>query len=372
MIRIMKIQHERKLGPRAVVVCIVAATVAACVAVWALPHAVAAEAAQPSWSRPQGEAVRDRAMNWLAAQKATDAARKKAEAVWADLPKNASGTDLLSRAAMTFALGDRRAAALVEICSKPRVRTQNGLQPLPSQAWLLADGPDKSAAAEPFFSANLRLLYGRWLVRQSMYDEAHEQLAGLEPQDVADPDALLFFQAVACHRLMLADEALAAARRLLEREADCPRRYRSLARLMQNDLEGLADDGLDHIARRMDDVRRRLDLGRPGETTRKIEDGIIESLDKLIKKLEEQQQQQACSGSAGGNNQPSNPAGDSGPMGGRGPGRVVRRGIGAKKGWGNLPAKKREEALQQVNREFPAHYREVIEQYFRKLADKEE
>ena len=339
----------------------------ACVAV----HAVAAEAAKPSWNHPRGATVRAQAMEWLARQKATDAAREKAKAVWADLPKNASGMDLLSRAAITFALGDRRAAALVKICSKPRVRTPNGLQPLPSQAWLVADRPDKPPASEPFFSANLRLLYGRWLIRQSMYDEAYEQLAGLEPQDVADPGALLFFQAVACHRLIKTDEALAAVRRLMEREEDCLRRYRSLARLMQNDLEGLAEDSLDHIARRMDNVRRRLDLGRPGEKTRKIEDGIIESLDKLIKKLEKQQQQQQA-GSAGDNKRPSIPAGDSRAMSGRGPGRVVRRGIGAKMGWGNLPSKKREEALQQVNREFPAHYREVIEQYFRKLADKEE
>ncbi len=227
-----------------------------------------------------------------------------------------------------------------------------------------------ASAADQSESADSRLLNARQLVRQSMYDEAAEQLHGLQPQDVADPHALLFFQAVVQHRLLKKDEALATIERLLQRADDCPRRYRSLARLMQADLKGLADETLDHIARRMDDVRRRLDLGRAGDKIRKIEDGIIESLDKLIKKLEEQQQQ--SSGSGDGNNRPSSPAGDSRPMGGRGPGRVVKRGVGAKSGWGNLPAKQREEALQQVNREFPAHYREVIEQYFRKLADKVE
>ena len=54
----------------------------------------------------------------------------------------------------------------------------------------------------------------------------------------------------------------------------------------------MQDDTLDHIARRMDDIRRRLDLGRAGPKVRKVEDGVIESLDKMIKKLEEQQQQQ--------------------------------------------------------------------------------
>jgi hypothetical protein len=36
-----------------------------------------------------------------------------------------------------------------------------------------------------------------------------------------------------------------------------------------------------------------------------------------------------------------------------------------------LPAKEREEAMQQIGKDFPSHYREVIEQYFRKLASEE-
>ena len=50
------------------------------------------------------------------------------------------------------------------------------------------------------------------------------------------------------------------------------------------------------------------------------------------------------------------------------PGKVEQRDIGNKSGWGDLPPKEREQALQQIGREFPAHYREVIEQYFRALA----
>ncbi len=36
--------------------------------------------------------------------------------------------------------------------------------------------------------------------------------------------------------------------------------------------------------------------------------------------------------------------------------------------WGNLPPKEREEALQQLGKDLPSHYRDVIEEYFRKLA----
>jgi len=33
-----------------------------------------------------------------------------------------------------------------------------------------------------------------------------------------------------------------------------------------------------------------------------------------------------------------------------------------------LPPKQREEALQQLGKDFPAHYRAAIEQYFRRIA----
>jgi hypothetical protein len=50
------------------------------------------------------------------------------------------------------------------------------------------------------------------------------------------------------------------------------------------------------------------------------------------------------------------------------PGDVAHRDIGHKAGWGNLPPKQREQALQEIGKDFPAHYRDVIEQYFRRLA----
>ena len=109
---------------------------------------------------------------------------------------------------------------------------------------------------------------------------------------------------------------------------------------MQDDLKDLQEDTLDHIARRMDDIHRRLDLGRAGSKVRKEEDGVIKSLDKLIKKLEDQQQQQQAGGA--GSLQPSQPAQQSRIMGGKGPGNVTKKDIGSESGWGNLPPKERE------------------------------
>ncbi len=80
---------------------------------------------------------------------------------------------------------------------------------------------------------------------------------------------------------------------------------------MHHDMEGLKDDSLDHISRRMEDVRRRLGQGRSGERVQTIEKGVIESLDKLIKKAEDQAQQQAQMAAGSAQTPPSTPMQDS-------------------------------------------------------------
>jgi hypothetical protein len=127
----------------------------------------------------------------------------------------------------------------------------------------------------------------------------------------------------------------------------------------------------------MRDVTRRLDQGRAGPRTIAVQEGVIESLDKLIKAVEQQQQQQqqqcqASGGSGGGRGGSATPLDDSRIAGGKGPGEVTKKDIGEGDGWGKLPPHQREEALQQIGREFPAHYREAIEHYFKRLASGEE
>lgn len=309
-----------------------------------------------TWQAPSLEEVKTQAFAYLDEQKADDDVKTEAENLWADVPEPAVETELLGRLAATVALVDDRAAALVDLCSQPKDQLI-----LPDQNWL------EDETTDPLVSANLRLLYGRWLVHESLFDEAVHQLADLKPTDVVAPASLLFFQGVAHHGLLEKEPGLKAIEQLLDGEDDSPRRYVAVARLMQEDLSGLEDESLDHIARRMGDIRRRLDLGRAGKKVRGVEDGVIEDLDKLIKKIEQQQQQASQSGS-GNNIQSSQPAPDSTPMGGKARGDVTKRHIGSEDGWGDLPPKEREEALQQIGRDFPSHYREVIEQYFRRLA----
>jgi hypothetical protein len=91
----------------------------------------------------------------------------------------------------------------------------------------------------------------------------------------------------------------------------------------------------------------------------------------MIEQIEKQQQAAAAaaaSRSSKGGARPMAPLPDSRPVEMKGAGDVAKKPIGDTSGWGNLPPRERQEALQQIGKDFPAHYRDVIEQYFRKLA----
>ena len=151
--------------------------------------------------------------------------------------------ELLDRVVRTIAAVDPPAKQLVELCSKPRVPG-----PVAPVAWL-AD-----QKLPTLVRANMRLWYGQWLVHQQLYDESLDQLSGLEPADVVDPAALLFYQGVDYHWLLKKQPGLKTLARLLERRDHLPRRYAQMADLMQTDLAALKDDSLDHIDRRMRDT----------------------------------------------------------------------------------------------------------------------
>jgi hypothetical protein len=321
-------------------------------------HGASDFVAEPTWQPVQPEAVAERINDYLTSAD-IDADRSSAvRKEWRASDDEADG-DLLDRLAQSLAKADDRVVELVEYCSgvsKPGT--------LPEFSWL-ADSDTPLLVRN-----NMRLYLARWLVQQGYYDEAISWTAGLTTDEVVAPEALLFYRAIAHHRLVQPDESDAALSQLLQREDVLPARYQKLADLMRQDLAGLQDESLDHIARRMEDVRRRLAQGRSGERVQKIEDGVIESLDKLIKKAEDQMQQSQSSASSGGQ-QSGTPMQDSQIAELKGPGKVEPRDIGRGTEWGNLPDKDREKALQEIGREFPSHYREVIEEYFRRLAAEE-
>ena len=314
----------------------------------------------PTWQPERGSVVRAEAIGWIM-QTNPDLA-SQATSLWEGVNDSTAGGELLDRLAQTFSLADSRAAALVELCSHPRTRVV-----LPEQTWL----NDKSTS--PLEAANMKLYFGRWLVEGQWFDEALEQLDGLQTSDVVAPAELLFFQGVVYHRLVDKDnkeKGLKVIGSLMDGSDASPRRYIAVATLIQSDLNAFEAETLDHIARRMEDIHRRLDLGRAGPKVKKVEGDVIASLDKMIKKIEEEQDKQQQQQGNSSSSQSNRPAQDSTPATLKGPGEVTKKQFKDHGGWGDLPPKQREEALQQVGREFPPHYRDIIEQYYRGQATK--
>lgn len=320
-------------------------------------------AKRASWSAPSAEQVKERVDQWLATIQIDDLTRMKIEALWpvGGEPVEAGltgGSALLTQVATTIAVVDDRARALVELCQNER------RSPAAPQFDFLSD-----EGLHPFVRSNLQLYLARWLAQHDLYDEALDQIRATDVNAVVDPASLLFYQSTGYHRLSDKEKCLPAINRLLEHEPTIPRRYATVARLMKADLEPLKADSLDEVARLMDDIRRRLSLSRAGTHVRKQEDDVIAKLDKMIEDLEQQQQQQQQQSAAqGGSTQSSKPAEDSVPLGGLGPGNVDPRRLEGTANWGNLPPRERQESLQRISKDLPAHYREVIEEYFKKIA----
>ena len=309
-----------------------------------------------SWTPPTTAEVKATLEAWLNAQQLSENVRLQLETLW---PADAAftGIELLENVVATIAVVDPQTLPLVELCRG------EFKSPLAPEFPFLED-----ESLPVVVRSNLRLYYGRWLAQHDMADEAQALLADLKVADVVDPASLLFYQSVVYHRLLEKEKCLASVEKLLENASAIPRRYEAVVQLMEADIRPLKVDSLDEVARLMSDIQRRLEFARAGTKVRKVEDDVVAKLDKMIEELEkQQQQQQQQSGSAGGSS-PSSPMQDSQIGGANGPGNVDPKQLGKGAGWGNLPPRERQEALQQISKELPAHFREVIEEYFRKIA----
>jgi len=137
-----------------------------------------------------------------------------------------------------------------------------------------------------YFRANLALAYAKALSNRRVYEEALDALAAVRPEQVVDPSAYFFHRAVAEHALVRKNDAIRSIARLLDDVMDAPDRYRLVALLMFVDMQSWKEKDLDWIARKMDNIERRLDLARGGPQTQKIQREVVARLDEIIKELE--------------------------------------------------------------------------------------
>ena len=221
---------------------------------------------------PAFEATRDQALSWLKSVGKADAKKAEFDALWKDEDRG-----LLDLVSATLVLGDENAAKLLTEARDPE--TSAPIQ-VPD---LLKDNNQPS-----FYRANLALAYAKALSNRRIYEETLTVLKTVKPEQVVDPAAYFFHRAVAEHAMLLKAEANRSITGLLEDVGDAPDRYKMVGVLMFYDMQGWRDKDLGTIARKMDNIERRLELARGGPQTQKLQREVVARLDEIIKELENQ------------------------------------------------------------------------------------
>ena len=331
----------------------------------AAPSEVPYEPVKPSaanWAVAKPEEVRRQLDAWLREHPVDATLQTALEALWTPLPASAER--------LNAALLDSLCLASPEIAAYRERCRDFDWQPISFGRETVIPAVPVGLESRGYLFGTLRLTLAESLIRARLFDEAAVVLAELTPENTIDPAAMLLARAVTLHQTRNLDEAAGAIRefnRLAEDDPAVPRRYREIAKLLDEDIrQSQKEDDLQSIARGMNDVQRRLEKGRTGEKTQGIEKDILEALDKSIENLEKQLKE--CDGQGDQGQQGNKPAKDSRVLRGKGPGEITDKEIGETAGWGDLPPKEREEALLRMEREFPSHYRAIIESYFREMA----
>ncbi len=319
---------------------------------------------EAAWNWPELRVFQEQLASYLDLSNATAEQRSAVQQAWNDLNAAQRGPEVLNRLLTVCGIVDPRVTqSLARLNS---LETSQAIQEFVALKWFDAKVPG-------WLQDNLRLAIAKGLAQRSLYDEAIQVLETLDEKNVVDPSSLMFYRAICFHHLLQKEKCVEQLDRLLQRESELATRFVVTAKLMRSDIDPLKEDSLDEVARLMNDVERRLVLGRAGVKVREQERTIVEKLDKLIEKIEEQiqQQQQQQQEQQSSQNKPKNGQSqameDSRIAGGSGPGDVDPKKLEQGNEWGDLPPAQRQEALQNIMRDLPSHYREVIEAYFKRL-----
>jgi hypothetical protein len=307
----------------------------------------------------------------------------KLDAVWKDDQRS-----ILDRVADSLALGDPIAAKLIAEARDP-------LAPAP----IVLPSVFTNEKTSAFFRANLALIYARSLTNRRVYEEALDTLKLFGADQVADPAAYLFHRAVCEHAMQRKSDAQTSIRRLLdEGAAISPDRYKTVATLMLLDMHTWKEKDLGDIARKMDNIERRLEIARGGPETQRQQREVLNRLDEMIKKLENANKKKKGDGPPKSGDGPpgdgnggecpdgGGPPGPGGPPDGTppptSPGTDLNNATGKSTGevdkakfqklvadWGRLPPREQQRALQEITQSMNPRHREAIESYFRSLTN---
>ena len=333
----------------------------ALIIVTAIPTLVWADelAREASWAVPDLPTMQASFAEWLDEIEASETERQKAESSLENAFESATGTiDRLETVLEAIATIRPEMSRCLDEANKTRERLER-----PAFRERLND-----PALTQFEKDHLRLLYARWLAQNQLLDESQAELDKLELERILAPATFLFYKAMNQHQLLDKDKCVETLSLLLENEPQLPKRYATLAKLMAADIKPVKEDSLDEISRMMKDIKRRQSLFRSGQRVRGQEEQVIKKLDKLIEEIEQQRQQQQQQQQSGNSNS-STPMQDSQNASGQGTGDVASKQVVDGGDWGALPPAERAAAMAEMSKDLPPHYRAVIEEYFRKLAD---
>jgi hypothetical protein len=102
------------------------------------------------------------------------------------------------------------------------------------------------------------------------------------------------------------------------------------------------------------------------ETTQQVQTDIVGRLDTLIEQLEKQRQ---AMGPGRSGPRPTDPAKSSVVMKGPGGSGPLHQARKEGKHWAELPPHERDRIMQSMTEGFPAHYQNILESYFKRLAE---
>jgi tetratricopeptide (TPR) repeat protein len=240
------------------------------------------------------------------------------------------------------------------------------------------------AADDPFLVSNAAYYHARSLISAGLYEEAERYLDGvtqahrLEDYTPFAPH-IWFLRGFSQAMNLRFDEARTSLETLLQTYADAPEMIRVAARQLLIETDRRAPGTLDEVSSLMGYAAHRIHVTDRGDSVRARQADAIALLDKLIEEAEQEEQSGGGGGagsqSRGGAREPQparapaeqsvDPGGGEAQIGElHGAGRADPGEM-----WGKLPPAERERILQSLRTRFPSRYRQLVEQYYRSLAE---
>lgn len=231
-----------------------------------------------------------------------------------------------------------------------------------------------------FLAAHVAYFEARILVAQGLLEEAERHL---QDRRVAFDEGLSVF---APHARFLLAHAQAANLRyedarkslapLTAVAVDAPESVALGAKQLALELDRREEGTLGEAADLMQYAQRRLNATDATERVQQRQEEAMALLDKLIEEAKKQEQQQGGGGRSARGQRSAKPQGakpTDESRTGRGAGEIgdLHTAPRANPGemWGKLPPAERERILQKLRDRYPSRYRQIVEQYYRTLAE---